>query len=221
MTRLTKAQAAAYWDERHRTSDPWRAGGHRGLDEKANELFYYVRFGLVLRMLANHFGYQPGLRILDAGCGRGWLTGQFRALGFDAMGVDQSSEAIRHARETYDAPFFVAARDEFDPDQRFDAVISMDVLFHITDGEQWERSLRNLARLLDDKGVLIFSDCLPEDARELGDYIVYRSRSGYERVLSACSLTMTTSEPYQVFGHETSWHLCARFAVAPREAREL
>ena len=213
MTRLTKAQAAAYWDERHRTSDPWRAGGHRGFDERANEVFYYVRFGLVLRMLANHFGHRPGLRILDAGCGRGWLTGQLRAIGYDATGVDQSDAAIRHACETYDAPFFVAALDEFDPDQRFDAVISMDVLYHLTDEDQWERSLRNLARLLDDKGVLIFSGWLGDEPRVLGDYVVHRSCADHQRLLADLHLSLAVSEPYNVFDSPVSMHLCLRSVV--------
>ena len=124
--------------------------------------------------------------------------------------MDGSDEAIRRARETYDAPFFLAALDEFNPNQRFDAVISMDVLYHITDDEQWEQSLRNLARLLDDKGILIFSDWLGEEPRVLGDYVVHRSRREYERVLSDLHLGMTAAEPYNFFDSAISMHLCVR-----------
>lgn len=210
MARLSRDETAAYWQERHRTSDPWRAGGHRGLDEKTNQLFYHVRFGLLLRMLANHLGYRPGQRVLDAGCGRGWLTGQLRALGYDAVGVDQSIAAVEHATQTYDAPFHVAALDYFDPGQVFDAVVAMDVLYHITEDRQWEQSLRNLGRLVGAQGVLIFSDSLEEEAKEVGDYIVHRSRGQCERVLSKAAFTIAASEPYNVLGHTTSWYLCVR-----------
>lgn len=211
MTRLTRQGAADYWQERHRTSDPWRAGGDRGWDERTNEVLYYVRLGLLLRMLTNHFGRVSGLRILDAGCGRGWLTGQLRAIGYDAVGVDQSGEAIRLAKEAHSAPFFVAPLEGFACDGRFDAVVAMEVFFHIMDDDQWRQTLRNLARLLDDEGVLIFSAWMGSETVELGDYIVHRSRAQHERLLAELSLRIAVSEPYKLLNCPTSWHLCTRY----------
>ena len=207
VARLTGDQAAAYWDERHQKTDPWRAGGDRGLSEQANEIFYYVRYGLLLRMLVRHFGNDRCLWILDAGCGRGWLTAHLHSLGHNVVGVDQSEAAIRYARRTCDATFAVAPLDEFVSDQRFDAVVCMDVLYHITDDEQWQSSIRNLRRRLRDEGVLIFSGILESETRELGDYVVHRSRADYERVLAGLSLTISASEPYGVFS-PAAWHLC-------------
>jgi len=209
VTRLTREQAADYWEGRHRTSDQWRAGGDRGLDEKQNEAFYYVRYGLLLRLLVGHFGPDRRLRVLDAGCGRGWLTSHLLSLGHEAMGVDTSEAAIRHARESCSAPFHVASLDEFSTTQRFDAVVSMDVLYHITDDDQWRWSLRNLSELLDDRGVLVFSDILGPETSLLGDYVLHRSRAEYERVLVELDLSIAVSDPYQVFS-PAAWHLCVR-----------
>jgi 2-polyprenyl-3-methyl-5-hydroxy-6-metoxy-1,4-benzoquinol methylase len=209
VARLTPDEAAAYWNERHERSDPWRAGGDRGISEKANEAFYYVRYGLLLRILVRHFGHERRLRVLDAGCGRGWLTAQLRALGHDLVGVDQSDAAIRYARTHCDARFVVSSLDRFATDQRFDAVVSMDVLYHITDDEQWRRSLLALSQVLDEEGVLVFSDVLPEETRVLGDYVVERSRAEYERALAQHRLTIAASDPYGVFS-PAAWHLCVR-----------
>ncbi len=217
MTRLTKEATAAYRDERHRTSDPWRAGGDRGLDEKANEAFYYVRLGLILRMLANRFGRGRALRILDAGCGRGWFTARLKALGHDVVGVDVSEEAIRRARETCDAPFFVAPLDGFVSDRRFDAIISVDVLYHITDDDQWRRSFRSLSGLLDDKGVLIFSDWLEKETCVQGDYIVHRSRREHDLLMADLGLTIAVSDPYGAFS-PASMHMCIRSELGPPPA---
>jgi 2-polyprenyl-3-methyl-5-hydroxy-6-metoxy-1,4-benzoquinol methylase len=213
VARLTREEAAAYWQGRHSASDPWRAGGDHGLSEKANQAFYHLRLGLILRLLVAHFGHDGGQRILDAGCGRGWLTGHLRALGYEVTGIDQSEAAIAYARKLYGDPFAVAALDDFTPQGQFDAVISMDVLYHITDDEQWERSIGNLARAVSPQGVLLFSDCMGDETQVLGDYVVFRSRSVQERVLSALSLRIIAAEPYQVFS-SASFYLCARLGGA-------
>ena len=113
MARLTREEAAAHWQERHRTSDPWRAGGDRGLSERANEAFYYLRYGLLLRLLVRQFGPERCLKILDAGCGRGWLVARLRSLGHQVMGVDRSEAAIACARQSCDATFAVWAGPGF------------------------------------------------------------------------------------------------------------
>jgi 2-polyprenyl-3-methyl-5-hydroxy-6-metoxy-1,4-benzoquinol methylase len=207
--RLTPEEAAAYWNERHEKSDQWRSGGDRGISEDANQAFYYLRYGLLLRMLVRHFGHERRLRILDAGCGRGWLTAQLHALGHHLVGVDQSEAAIRYARTRCEAGFVVSSLDRFGTDERFHAVVSMDVLYHITDDEQWRRSLLALSQVLDDEGILIFSDVLAEETRVLGDYIVQRNRAEYDRTLARHNLTITSCEPYGVFS-SAAWHLCVR-----------
>src|SRR4029077_9761967 len=41
----------------------------------------------------------PGARILDVGCGSGWLSEYFARLGYDATGIDISEELIAMARD--------------------------------------------------------------------------------------------------------------------------
>ena len=210
---LSGEEAAAYWEQRHRTHNFWAAGGHRSWDKRTNETFYYVRLGLLLRLLLNRFGPKKGLRILDAGCGRGWLTGQLKALGYDVVGVDQSAEAVRRAQRTYPAEFFLAALHEFSPNRQFDAIVSMDVLYHLTDDEQWEQSLRNLSQLLTQDGVFIFSAMMGDDTQVLGNYIVHRSRKMHERLLADVSLTPVASDTYNFLDSKIGWHMFARGGI--------
>ena len=45
---LTADDAVSYWEERHRTRGVLRSGGQIGLDEAANQIFYFTRLGLPL-----------------------------------------------------------------------------------------------------------------------------------------------------------------------------
>jgi 2-polyprenyl-3-methyl-5-hydroxy-6-metoxy-1,4-benzoquinol methylase len=207
--RLTPEQAAVYWNERHKNSDPWRAGGDRGIPPQANKAFYYVRLGLLVRLLVKHFGSDRKLRILDAGCGRGWLSSRLCELGHDVVGIDQSEAAILYAQTYAKGAFSVSSLDHFRSEKRFDAVVSMDVLYHVTEDDQWCKSIHALSQVLDDDGVLLFSDELPEESTVLGNYVIKRCRADYKRVLSQHNLIIILSEPYGVFS-PASWFLCVR-----------
>jgi len=53
-------------------------------------------------------GDVAGRRVLDVGCGPGWLSEQFRREGAEVAGVDGSSALVRHARAAYPhVPFTV------------------------------------------------------------------------------------------------------------------
>ncbi|RFZ82271.1 class I SAM-dependent methyltransferase [Mucilaginibacter terrenus] len=75
----------------------------------------------VLELLAA----QPGERVLDLGCGTGYLTDQIRIQGANVIGADASPEMIKKAKETYpEVDFVVADGTNFHFDEKFDAVFS-------------------------------------------------------------------------------------------------
>ena len=83
---------------------------------------YVWKFGASLLELLQARG---GERILDVGCGTGQLTAEIAKFGADVMGLDNSEDMLRQARQNYPALTFVlgdATRFRFeDP---FDAVFS-------------------------------------------------------------------------------------------------
>jgi glycosyltransferase involved in cell wall biosynthesis/SAM-dependent methyltransferase len=103
-------------------------------------------------------------RILDVGCGPGWLSEYFARLGYDVTGVDISDDLIQIARERLerlpyqvdqDTPLkcrFLTHDIEVEPlAEKFDAVICYDALHHFED----ERSVfPHLAAMLDVGGLL-------------------------------------------------------------------
>jgi 2-polyprenyl-3-methyl-5-hydroxy-6-metoxy-1,4-benzoquinol methylase len=82
---------------------------------------------------------KPGVRILDVGCGTGWLAHtlawHYRA---DVTGIDFNPVAIARAEEIavalgLDVNFLTADLFEYTPPQAFDVVMSLGVLHHTND----------------------------------------------------------------------------------------
>ena len=75
----------------------------------------------------------PAPRILDVGCGTGWLGGSLAPYG-TVTGVDLSTKAIEVARATWpDVRFMAGDFDAIDPGETFDLVVSADVIAHVAD----------------------------------------------------------------------------------------
>jgi len=106
-------------------------------------------------------GVRPPDRLLDAGCGTGRYAIQLAAHGFTVTGVDRSSELVKIAGQKPDARaadvrFSVADLLEFDPTDRFRAVLCRGVLNDLTCDIDRERIFGRFAQWLAPGGVLIF-----------------------------------------------------------------
>jgi protein-L-isoaspartate(D-aspartate) O-methyltransferase len=84
--------------------------------------------------MATHYGIKAGDRILDVGCGKGFLLYEFtRAVpGVEVVGIDVSRYALAHAKEEV-RPFLAEGRAESLPykDRSFDLVISLNTLHNL------------------------------------------------------------------------------------------
>lgn len=108
---------------------------------------------------------QPGMRVLDLGCGRGELVRHLAEAGAAAWGVDISSEAIGISRETLEAahPFAsgkaalcMAKAQELPLGQEsFDRVILSDILEHLSFPDL-KATLREVHRVLRPDGLVLF-----------------------------------------------------------------
>ncbi|MBK0378167.1 methyltransferase domain-containing protein [Mucilaginibacter segetis] len=88
-------------------------------DDKHSFVFQYGEN--VLELL----GAKSGERILDLGCGTGYLTHQIKEQGAIVTGIDASPDMIAKAKKTYpDVKFSVADGANFHFDDKFDAVFS-------------------------------------------------------------------------------------------------
>ena len=115
-----------YWDgERHEGY-----GGYR----------YDGRWRSVAENMARHYGLKAGSRILDVGCGKGFLLYEFTQVvpGCEVTGIDISRYAIEHAKEEVKDRLQVgdAASLPF-PDRHFDFVVSITTLHNLYLQDLW------------------------------------------------------------------------------------
>lgn len=106
--------------------------------------------------LVRSFGARP-VRVLDLGCGAGFLSNFLAARGHEVTGLDLSTEnlVVARARDATRSAHYVqgdALSLPF-PDGRFDVVCAMDLLEHVEDPAQL---LGEAARVLAPGGLLVF-----------------------------------------------------------------
>lgn len=120
------------------------------------------------RELVRLAGVQPGERVLDVGCGSGYLTGLAAEAGASALGVDASEPMIGFARRTVGSAscrFEVGTAQALPAgDGEFDVVLSSLVLHHLPDADQ-PAALAEMRRVLRSGGRLLVADFRPPRSR--------------------------------------------------------
>jgi 2-polyprenyl-6-hydroxyphenyl methylase/3-demethylubiquinone-9 3-methyltransferase len=118
------------------------------------------RFAYFRDVLARQFGARVrGLRVLDIGCGGGFLAEEFAVLGCRVTGVDPSAASVdaaraHAARRGLRIDYRVGAGEELPaPDAAFDVACCCDVLEHVSDVD---RVIGETARVLEPGGLYLF-----------------------------------------------------------------
>jgi len=110
---------------------------------------YTERFrqeGLALaQRLAKTVKANPSWKVLDVGCGLGGVVLGFRDLGYEAWGTEISPYCLRHSPAKKWTTKADARRLPF-PDQSFDLVVSIDVLYYLPKKEA-KVAMAELARV--------------------------------------------------------------------------
>lgn len=133
--KLAKQFARDYWDGDRKVG----YGGMR----------YDGRWRVVAEAMAKHYQLKAGDRVLDVGCGKGYLLYEFSQVvpGLHVCGLDISDYAIAHAKEEV-KPFLQvgsAANLPFAPGS-FDLVISINTLHNLYCYDL-DRALREIERV--------------------------------------------------------------------------
>lgn len=126
---------------------------------------------------ANH-----GARVLDLGCGNGRFYKALEDRKPDYLGVDNSSELIRHARANFSAGRF-EYMDMLElnlPEESFDAVFAIASLHHIPGLKNRQKVVSNLHHILKSDGVFVLTvwnlfqfRYWPNLLRALGSWLIH------------------------------------------------
>jgi 2-polyprenyl-3-methyl-5-hydroxy-6-metoxy-1,4-benzoquinol methylase len=211
MDLLSTEEVAEYWDTRHRQRSDLRSGGDLSFSEATNQMFYMLRLGLLLDLIGHHNSAVAPLFLLDAGCGKGWFSRELAKFGHQVDGVDGSASALEQCRRKGGGPrYFQSALADWRSPWLYDVVASIDVVFHIVDDAEWERSMRNLASLVRLGGLLIVSDWGEQGDHVYGSYQVVRGRSRYESLLTGCGMAFREWRPYAFRGSPIGFYVFTR-----------
>ena len=113
----------------------------------------------ILSALCNNAGVPKGGRVLDLGCGTGFYTSIFKAMGFEVAGIDISESGIAKARELHPGvPFFVDdATDLHFPAESFDLIFSLGVsVMNTRNKDELHGYVRHLMGFLKSGGRLLY-----------------------------------------------------------------
>ena len=154
MTEYPKAEAIKrakeygydYWDGDRR----FGFGGYK----------YDGRWRPVADALAEHYNLQPGERVLDVGCGKGFLLYELTQSvpGIEVEGVDISKYAIENSKEEIKPRLRIADANALPYDDRsFDLVISLNTLHNLYCNDL-EKALKEIERVgKNDKYIVVES----------------------------------------------------------------
>jgi ubiquinone/menaquinone biosynthesis C-methylase UbiE len=95
---------------------------------------YDGRWRKVAKAMAEHYGIKPGDKILDVGCGKGFLLYDFtqEVPGVVVKGIDISSYAIDHSKEEIRDSLQVGSANSLPfPDHEFDLVVSINTVHNL------------------------------------------------------------------------------------------
>ena len=119
-----------------------------------------IRFGFFQRIIEQMpQGMAEGKKILDVGCGGGFLAEEFAKIGFEVTGMDPAppslKDASRHAEQNHLKIRYIQGYGEDIPLETgsFDYVACCDVLEHVADVE---KVIKEISRVLQPAGLFFY-----------------------------------------------------------------
>lgn len=126
------------------------------ISRNENSHYYYLGINKeIIDLLCKYFKQlelKDNIKILDAGCGTGFLAKKLEKLG-DVVGVDVDPYAIKFAKAKKLKVYESSVENLPFEDNLFDIITSIDVLYHQNVNE--EKALQEFYRVLKPRGLLI------------------------------------------------------------------
>ena len=187
---------AKYWSDLLASDFSLRGVGHSDYRLSYNRWMYRWKRHVVRRALRS---WTRDRTALDIGSGIGWVVNELLRAGARVEGCDIAEPAIELLRERFPSvPFFRTTLGEEPmprPDGAYDLVTTLEVVFHITDDDQWTRGVSDIGRELRPGGRLIVTDGFGAVDRDPAPHVRFRSMARWEPVVSTAGLRFVSLRP--------------------------
>ena len=155
---------------------------------------YDGRWVPVAKDIVEHFNLKSGDKVLDIGCGKGFLVKDLLALGIDAYGLDISEYALMHCETEVVARIHQGSGDHLPfPDGSFDCVLSLNTIHNFT-RERAVVAMQEIQRLCGGKAfVQVDSYRTPEQKEIFESWVLtaefYDYPEGWEKLFAEAGYT--------------------------------
>lgn len=187
-----------YWEDRARRHGEAACGCLNPIEYHYEER---LRWDAFRRLVTPRADWE----VLDVGCGTGIWSRRIAAMGPRVVGADFSSEIIKLAKPAEHVEFVVSSAQDLDlAGGRFDLVLSVTVLQHITDAAELDRALTNLRRMLKPGGLLFLLEYSPNRPKPLpagAGHMRYRTRAEWISLCVAAGFELVKMTGVRFVGH--------------------
>ena len=121
-------------------------------DVETRHFWFAARNAVILATMRRTLGALPGRRLLDVGCGTGFVLAALEAAGMEVTGIDMHASSLGLARARVRGPLVLSTATDLPFFADFDVVTLFDVIEHVEDDAG---VLREAQRVLAPGGAVI------------------------------------------------------------------
>jgi ubiquinone/menaquinone biosynthesis C-methylase UbiE len=130
---------------------------------------YDGRWRTVARDMIAHYGLQAGMKVLDVGCGKGFLVKDLmlECPGLEVFGLDVSLYALTHAPEELTGRLHLGTAEKLPfPDKSFDYVVSLNTI-HNFPRPRAVKCMAEIERVSRGRSFVVVDSYLTPDQKEV------------------------------------------------------
>jgi 2-polyprenyl-3-methyl-5-hydroxy-6-metoxy-1,4-benzoquinol methylase len=172
-----------------------------------NPLLYLIQKEDSYFPIYSYLKDKPKLKILEIGCGLGYMTYALKMQGHEVIGCDISEEAINFAKETFGDNYKICdilENSSFEP-QSFDLIFGTELIEHIPNVRDF---IQNCSTLLIDGGSILFTtpnkDFIPNSTNSWFTenppiHTVWFSKRSFQSISNNLGLKLSFINPYNKY----------------------
>lgn len=180
-------QAKDFWEARLRQNFSLLGTGHSGFSRRYNRYMYKLRALKLDWALARYNIKVKGVRVLDIGSGTGFFVEYYLAKGAgNISGVDITDISVDSLNQRFPGRDFYKldiSKRPYPGQGKFDIINVFDVLYHITDEQDFKAGLKNILASSKSGSWIFITDSLNPG---LGgaEHVCYRKIETYRQILA-------------------------------------